>query len=181
MSCNRTAPNRKNRAKPNFAFSALPAGKAICPLDAERREGDVQASVFAASPDQDEQGPVRSGHAAICQGKGTPSRGRGIPSSRYLWLSLSPELTRGRCRLPSQTLHNLRGRHFSIESGFRVRHPAQSISATEVAAARDTHVRALVPSLMALGIEPAIWKKDVGQYFYMRKGLTVAVISCISP
>jgi hypothetical protein len=42
------------------------------------------------------------------------------------------------------------------------------VRATEVAASRGTHVRTLVPGLRRLGIEPAIEKRDVGQYFYRR-------------
>jgi hypothetical protein len=45
------------------------------------------------------------------------------------------------------------------------------ITATEVAVARGTHVRTLVPSLMTLGIKPAIGNVDVGQYFYARADL----------
>jgi hypothetical protein len=46
------------------------------------------------------------------------------------------------------------------------------ISATQVAAARNTHVRTLVPALRSVGIGPAIEKEDAGQYFYRRSDVS---------
>jgi hypothetical protein len=43
------------------------------------------------------------------------------------------------------------------------------VSAAEVAAAQQTHVRILVPKLKGSGIEPSIDKAAVGQYFYERR------------
>lgn len=45
------------------------------------------------------------------------------------------------------------------------------VTATEIAAERRTHVRTLVQSLRREGIEPAIGKDEVGQYFYRRDDL----------
>ncbi|ABE37268.1 hypothetical protein RPD_0028 [Rhodopseudomonas palustris BisB5] len=51
---------------------------------------------------------------------------------------------------------------------------AEFVSATEIAEARKTHVRVLVPALRKQGIEPAIEKTAVGQYFYTREKFTLS-------